>query len=63
MREEEKKKLADIGEQVSLGKMTINQAREILGLKRHEDNGKSDQYIMSENFIAILRKIRRKGKT
>lgn len=30
--------LADIGEQVSSGKMTINQAREILGLKILKEN-------------------------
>ena len=50
MRSEEQKELAYIGEQVSSGKMTINQARKLLGLKPHEDNGKSDQYIMSEKF-------------
>lgn len=63
MREEEKKKkLADIGEQISSGKMTINQARKILGLKPHEDNGKSDQYIISETFYKkeIREKIVRK---
>ncbi len=50
MREERRKELADIGEQVSSGKMTINQARKLLGFKPNEDNGKSDQYIMSEKY-------------
>ncbi len=54
--EEERKELADIGEQVSSGKMTINQARKLLGLKPNEDNGKSDQYIMSEKFLLLLSK-------
>lgn len=56
MREEERKELADIGEQVSSGKMTINQAKKLLGLKPNEDNGKSDQYIMSEKFYSNIAK-------
>lgn len=49
-KEEIQRKLQHISEQVSSGKMTINQARESLGLKRNEDGGKSDIYIIEERF-------------
>lgn len=44
---EKEKKSAQIEEQISSGKITINQAREQLGLAKHRDK-KADEYIMSE---------------